>query len=81
MMGYMMNSNTKGHMDISGGVRGHSAGEIFPYVIAIKGGEYHLIGGGIKFGVLTATQDAKGHEYLTEHAILMRNGEYTDILR
>ncbi len=61
MTGYMMNSNTKG--------------EIFPYVIAIKGGEYHLIGGGIKFGVFTATQDAKGFEYLTEHAILLRNGE------
>lgn len=66
---------TKGHMATSQGIRGHSAGDIFPYTIAIRGGEYHLLSGNIKWGVYTATQDAKGFEYLTEHAILLRNGE------
>ncbi len=74
-------SQTKGHMATSQGIRGHSAGEIFPYVIAIKGGEYHLIGGVLPFGAITATHDAKGHEYLTERAILLLRGEHSQYIK
>lgn len=44
--------NTKGHLAGSGGVRGHSAGDVFPYVIVGRGdGVYgitwHVIGNGL----------------------------------
>ena len=46
-------SATKGHMTIQGGIRGHSAGDIFPYIIVLKGNfvdgfEYLLTGNGIE---------------------------------
>lgn len=46
-------SSTKGHMSSSGGIRGHSAGDVFPYVIVLVGSfvsgfKYHVIGPGLK---------------------------------
>lgn len=43
-----MTSQTKGHLANSGGVRGHSAGDIFPATIMIKGSfelgfRYHVL--------------------------------------
>lgn len=44
---------TKGHLSM-GGVQGHSAGEIFPYMVVVVGGlddhDYHVIGNGLKLG-------------------------------
>jgi hypothetical protein len=50
-----IHSPTKGHLQGSGGVRGHSAGVIFPYIIMAVGSfklgfSYHLIGNGLKMG-------------------------------
>ena len=45
-----MNTQTKGHLVNQGGIRGHSAGDIFPYIIMLKGTldnlKYHVIGKG-----------------------------------
>lgn len=46
--------NTRGHLAGSGGIRGHSAGDIFPYmVLTVGGGEhgytYHVVGNGIVY--------------------------------
>ena len=42
---------TSGHMTTSQGIRGHSAGDTFPYVVVVKGSwadgfTYHVIGNG-----------------------------------
>lgn len=44
---------TSGHLaGVQGGIRGHSAGDIFPYIIMLKGPlnniKYHVIGNGYK---------------------------------
>lgn len=54
---YHMTNLTKGHLAGSGGVRGHSAGDIFPYIIMIVGSfntgfKYHVIGNGLIQGRL-----------------------------
>lgn len=46
---------TKGHLQGSGGVRGHSAGDIFPLIVMVVGSfklgfSYHIIGNGLKMG-------------------------------
>lgn len=46
---------TKGHLANHGTIRGHSAGDIYPYVVAIVGNfkdgfKYHLTGMGLKIG-------------------------------
>lgn len=57
---------TKGHLaGTQGGIRGHSAGPIFPYIIAIQGGKYHLIGNGVIFGAITAPRNTTGYDTLT----------------
>lgn len=48
-------SSTKGHMSSNGGIRGHSAGDIFPLIIMVVGSfklgfSYHIIGNGLKMG-------------------------------
>jgi hypothetical protein len=67
-----MKTSTKGHMATQGGIRGHSAGDIFPYVIYIKGDDaYQLIGNGIKADDnIVASRDNGGYEYLIERAIV-----------
>jgi hypothetical protein len=39
--------NTKGHLAGSGGVRGHSAGHVFPYVIVGRDDLWYVIGNGL----------------------------------
>lgn len=57
---------TRGHLaGAQGGIRGHSAGPIFPFVIAIQGGKYHLIGKGLSFGAITAPRNTTGYNTLT----------------
>jgi hypothetical protein len=53
-----MSLQTKGHLVNQGGIRGHSAGDIFPYIIVLVGNpeiliRYNVIGKGIKIGQLT----------------------------
>jgi len=48
-------NETKGHLAGSGGIRGHSAGDIFPLIIVAVGSfklgfSYHIIGNGFKIG-------------------------------
>lgn len=63
-----VNSHTKGHLQGSGGVRGHSAGDIFPYIIMVVGSfklgfKYHLIGNGFKIGECKWANYAAAHGY------------------
>lgn len=72
-----MKNQTAGHLAISGGVRGHSAGGIFPYIIAIKGNNYHLIGNGKTFGQVWAERCPLGFSTLTAYAHRLLNGEHS----
>lgn len=59
-----MRNQTAGHLANNGGIRGHSAGDIFPYVIMIKGSwkdgfSYHVTGqnvSGNSYGSYNAAQ-------------------------
>lgn len=46
-----MKSKTSGHLAVQGGIRGHSAGDIFPYIVMLKGMlndlKYIVIGNGL----------------------------------
>ena len=37
-----MNSQTVGHISTNGGIRGHSAGDVFPAIIMIKGNPFGI---------------------------------------
>ena len=61
-----MQSKTAGHLAGSGGVRGHSAGDIFPYVIYAQGTfdslVWHIKGNGADRTLDFASYDF-AHEY------------------
>jgi len=60
-----------GHLS-QGGVQGHSAGDIFPYTIALVGGiaptehDYHVVGGGFKIGDCKWGSYNAAHNYATQ---------------
>ena len=68
---------TSGHLATNGGIRGHSAGDIFPYIIMLKGTEigtlrYHLIGNGIPEGTFTRRFESAGYDELHHFAISLK---------
>lgn len=52
-----MLNKTSGHMATSGGIRGHSAGSVFPYVVYATGNinnlRWHVLGNGVDTRTLT----------------------------
>lgn len=68
---------TSGHLANSQGIRGHSAGDIFPYIIMLKGTEigtlrYHLVGNGMREGLITERYDSAGYDAIHSIAISLK---------
>lgn len=72
-----MKTQTLGHLTCSQGIRGHSAGSIFPYMIIVIGSpaafHYTLVGQGVVTGEFLAPFNSDGYDILEQIAMVLLN--------